>query len=71
MSVIIEHSVNIHPSESESGEHVFSRTMKALSLYIQRHRQRKQLAQLDDRLLSDIGISRSQAHREYSRPFWK
>ncbi|MAC76608.1 MAG: hypothetical protein CML66_00900 [Rhodobacteraceae bacterium] len=33
-------------------------------------RQRRQLAQLDDRALNDIGISRSEAEREAARLFW-
>ncbi|MDK3018138.1 DUF1127 domain-containing protein [Pseudodonghicola flavimaris] len=34
------------------------------------HRQRRALIKLDDRALEDIGISRSQARAEASRPFW-
>ena len=33
-------------------------------------RQRRELARLDDRALSDIGVSRQQAHKEATRPFW-
>ncbi|MES9871064.1 MAG: DUF1127 domain-containing protein [Sedimenticola sp.] len=33
-------------------------------------RQRRQLAQLSDDQLRDIGISRSDAQREARRPFW-
>jgi uncharacterized protein YjiS (DUF1127 family) len=36
-----------------------------------RRRQRRALAQFDDRLLSDIGISRCDAEREVEKPFWK
>jgi uncharacterized protein YjiS (DUF1127 family) len=31
---------------------------------------RRQLAEMDDRMLSDIGISRADAWAEASRPFW-
>lgn len=34
------------------------------------HRQRQQLAKLDDAALRDIGITRSEALAEASRPFW-
>lgn len=34
-------------------------------------KQRKHLAKLDDRMLSDIGLSRDQAEAEISKPFWK
>ena len=36
-----------------------------------RARQRKMLARLDDRLLSDIGLSRSEVEREVQKPFWQ
>ena len=34
-------------------------------------RQRRALADLDDRLLSDVGISRYDAVHEASKPFWR
>jgi uncharacterized protein YjiS (DUF1127 family) len=34
-------------------------------------RQRQALLQLDDKMLADIGISRSQAIEEASKPLWK
>lgn len=37
----------------------------------QRHRQRLALAALDDHLLRDIGLSRSQVAAEIRKPFWK
>ncbi|MBR0674625.1 DUF1127 domain-containing protein [Roseomonas alkaliterrae] len=37
---------------------------------IQAIRSRRQLAELDDRLLSDIGISRAEALEEASRAPW-
>ena len=36
-----------------------------------RHRQRYDLAQLDDRMLRDMGISRVDADRESHKPFWR
>ena len=36
----------------------------------QRVRERRALAALDDRMLRDIGISRADAERETSKPFW-
>lgn len=40
-----------------------------LSLRLMR-RQRRQLAMLDDRLLDDIGLSRSEAQKEAERSIW-
>jgi uncharacterized protein YjiS (DUF1127 family) len=36
-----------------------------------RSRQRGALAELDDHLLEDIGITRQQASAEAAKPFWK
>jgi uncharacterized protein YjiS (DUF1127 family) len=36
-----------------------------------RHRQRHDLAQLDDRMLRDMGLSRIDADRESGKPFWR
>ena len=37
----------------------------------ERTRQRKMLARLDDRLLSDVGLSRSDVENEVAKPFWR
>lgn len=37
----------------------------------QRWHTRRQLAQLDDRQLADIGLTREMARRESHRPFWR
>jgi uncharacterized protein YjiS (DUF1127 family) len=39
--------------------------------WINRYRQRKLLRDLDDYMLKDIGISRADALKESSKPFWK
>ncbi|WP_457942835.1 DUF1127 domain-containing protein [Vreelandella alkaliphila] len=39
--------------------------------YHQRRRSRRQLLTLDDRLLEDIGITRTQALEEGRKPFWQ
>lgn len=38
---------------------------------IERNQQRRALARLDTRLLSDIGIGQADAIQEYSKPCWK
>jgi uncharacterized protein YjiS (DUF1127 family) len=45
--------------------------IKTIAVWITRRRQRRALAQLDDHLLADVGLSREQARREAARPFWK
>ena len=58
-----------HPGRTAHG------TVRSLSgllqVWYQRARQRRQLAQLDDRALQDIGISRVQAETEAAKPFWQ
>jgi uncharacterized protein YjiS (DUF1127 family) len=36
----------------------------------ERARQRYRLAELDDRMLKDIGLSRAEVNREVGKPFW-
>ncbi len=43
---------------------------KRLRDYWQYYRSRRQLRKLDDRLLKDVGITRSQAHHEGHKNFW-
>ena len=42
-----------------------------MALWCERARQRRALAQLDDRLLHDIGLTRNQAAGEAGKPFWR
>ena len=42
-----------------------------VSLWYQRARQRNALAELDDRLLRDVNITRSQVRAEIEKPFWQ
>ncbi len=50
---------------------VFSQAAATLKLWYQRARQRRRLAQLDEHLLRDIGITPEQARREARKPFWR
>jgi uncharacterized protein YjiS (DUF1127 family) len=42
-----------------------------LAALVRRARERRALADLDDRMLHDIGITRVEAIREAEKPFWK
>ncbi len=44
---------------------------KTLQSWHDRARDRRMLAELDDRLLSDIGLSRADVWREVNKPFWR
>jgi len=38
---------------------------------LERARQRRSLADLDDRRLRDLGLSRADVEREAAKPFWR
>lgn len=47
-------------------------TLRAvLGRWLERRRQRRALRDLDDHLLRDIGLDRSDALREGRKPFWR
>ncbi len=54
-----------------TGEPLGKRVLRELRCWQQRARTRRQLAQLDERLLQDIGLRAIDARQEYLKPFWK
>lgn len=44
---------------------------KWLMRMVQTHRSRRQLAQLSDHLVADIGLTEAQRQAEVLKPFWK
>lgn len=50
---------------------LWARLCRLVRLWYQRDRQRHALASLSDSVLKDIGLSRSEALREYDKPFWR
>ena len=56
------------PAAASSPTAVVSATLRS---WIARPRQRRDLAELEDHLLRDIGVSRHEALREAAKPFWK
>ena len=47
------------------------RWLRVIGVWIERDRQRRALARLDDRRLDDVGITHSEAVREIAKPFWR
>jgi uncharacterized protein YjiS (DUF1127 family) len=47
------------------------KSMRFLAISVERARQRRALASLDDHMLRDIGITRSEAWQECAIPFWR
>lgn len=60
-------------AESESSADATPRAgmLRTIASWVERSRQRRELATLDDHLLADIGLTRAQALRESDKPFWK
>ena len=57
----------------ESGDQFrfgFTQISKNVRTWISRSRQRQHLADLDNHLLEDIGLTRKQAEVEAAKPFW-
>ncbi len=48
-----------------------ARGLETLLLWQRRANQRHALAHLDDRMLRDLGLSRSEAAWELRKPFWR
>lgn len=48
-----------------------SQTNRLLATWVDRIRKRRELARLDDRMLSDIGVTRLAADREVNKNFWQ
>ncbi len=58
-----------------TGDLAFGRFAETMMLtmmtMLERGRQRAALRELDDRLLTDIGVSHADAMREADKPFWR
>jgi len=61
----------VRPSRGKAGIGVATRFFDMLMVWLDRTRQRRHLAELDERLLRDIGLSRAEVEHETSRPFWQ
>ena len=59
------------PPDDDSHLGWFWRALDWIGAAHERARQRAVLAGLDDRMLRDIGLSRTQALAEARRPFWE
>src|SRR5436190_21482615 len=44
---------------------------RVVGIWAERRHQRRALAELDDRRLKDVGLSRERTRREAAKPFWK
>ena len=54
-----------------SARRLIKSTLRTLDFWIERARSRQALAELDERLLRDVGLTLAQARRESSMAFWQ
>jgi len=59
------------PKERREPVHPAAAAWMLVSTWIERARQRRALASLDDHMLCDVGITRVDAVRECGKPFWR
>ncbi len=48
-----------------------SQWFNTLNLWMQRSRQRRDLAELDQHLLDDLGLTKEMVAKEMAKPFWR
>ena len=54
-----------------AGQAVLSSLASMVVIWLNRRQGRRDLSELDDRLLADVGISREDALWEARKPFWR
>jgi uncharacterized protein YjiS (DUF1127 family) len=69
--ISLEHGNQCQPSSAAARPSVAVRIADSLGEWLRRARSRHLLAQLDERMLHDIGISRDAALSEHEKPFWR
>jgi uncharacterized protein YjiS (DUF1127 family) len=58
------------PTQPRTTSGLLTSLLTAMDAWIERHRQRNALLELNDAMLKDIGISRADAEHEGTKPFW-
>ena len=61
----------VHADATAALRDAIRKALATLRIWHWRARTRRQLLALDDRMLSDIGLSRVEAAREAAKPFWQ
>jgi uncharacterized protein YjiS (DUF1127 family) len=72
-------SMNWHVSQGRPGQRkailaftgAWDRAVATVQEWRRRSRERAELAELDDRMLSDIGLTRADAEFLSNKPFWR
>lgn len=61
----------LRPGSGVVAQSWLMRALDALALWQERAAGRAHLAQMDDRMLKDMGIGQAEADREAHKPFWR
>jgi uncharacterized protein YjiS (DUF1127 family) len=61
----------VRPTRTKTDRGLVTRLFDQVLAWLDHTRQRRHLGELDDRLLRDIGVSRTEVEHEISRPFWQ
>jgi uncharacterized protein YjiS (DUF1127 family) len=61
----------VRPTRTKTDRGLVTRFFDQVLAWLDHARQRRHLGELDDRLLRDIGLSRTEVEHETSRPFWQ
>jgi uncharacterized protein YjiS (DUF1127 family) len=69
-SVSIKEPVRAGPVVA-AGQAVLSSLVGTIIIWLNRRQGRRDLSELDNRLLADVGISREDALSEARKPFWR
>ncbi len=64
------HFCHFREWEEQNRENLFRNLLEKMKFWCSRYRQRRQLLEMDSRMLQDIGISRADALREGEKSFW-
>ena len=59
----------LYPEKDSS--RVLASAVRTVRIWMARSRQRNELAELNNYLLDDIGVTREEALREAAKPFWR
>lgn len=71
MSTFVTSRTDVSQRSSPRSGSFLLRVIGTFELILEKRRSRLALMEMSDDQLKDIGISRSQAFREASRPFWE
>ena len=71
MSISFKSAPTVSLAPAASAASPFTQFRATVALWVQRARERAELAQCDERDLLDMGVTRATALAEIRKPFWR